>query len=149
MWLDTRKVVVYINTPRISVGARYTSRFGRGRVCHCVVAPASLRRLQCSAFSSSLVVCLCCCRLLLPNRQRTVCCLVVPLFPELEACCFSFRMPVQRQVPRFRCTLSMGRRISLFVPHQLNRTTRCAGCILIFLIFLWKARYFGEQPKAA
>lgn len=73
---------------------------------------------------------------------------VLPLFPDLKACCFSFWIPIQWQVPGFRWMLSMGRRISLFVWHQLNWTTPFADCILIFLILLWKACYFGEKPNA-
>lgn len=87
-------------------------------------------------------------RLLFTNRQTLVFFLMLPLFPDIEACSFSFWIPTQRQVPSFKCILSMGSRLSTFVSHQLNWFAHCAGCILIFLIFLWKASYFGEQPNA-
>lgn len=132
----------------VNIGARCTLLFEFGHVCHCVIAPISVSCPQCYTFSSILVICLYCCSLLFTNRQRTFFSPVLPLFPDLKACCLSFWIPIQWQVSRFRCILSMGRRISLFMWHQLNWTTPCAGCILIFLILLWKACYFGEQPNA-
>lgn len=133
----------------LNIGAGHTSQFECEYVHHCTTASISTWWLQSYTFSSILITCLCCCRLLFTIRCRAV------FFPSL--CCLYFQ--TSRPAASHFEFQSNGRcqASNVYYLWAVSSAHLChiswtepltfAGCILIFLIFLWKACYFGEQPN--